>query len=79
VLGHARLVDALRNLPVGLARVVKQLCQTQVDGCVIVEQQLFEHRLVNRDHLFQISSGEIHDAARNFAGSMTACERFPSP
>ena len=61
------LADALRDLQVRLAGVVEQLGQVQTDGRVLVEQQLLEHRLVDRDHLLQIGSGKVHGVARIFA------------
>jgi hypothetical protein len=65
------LVDPFRNLQVGFAGVVEQFGEVQAHGRILIEQELFEHRLVDRDHLLHVGSGEVHFAARIFAGFMT--------
>lgn len=64
------LADALRDLQVRLAGVLKKLGQVLTDCSILVEQQLLEHRLVDRDHLPQIRAGKVHGVARIFAGSI---------
>ena len=68
------LADALRDLQVRLAGILKKLGQVLPDCCILVEQQLLEHRLVDRDHLPQIRAGKVHGVARIFAGSI--CARY---
>ena len=73
LLGQTRLVDPFRDLQVGFAGVLEQLGELQAYGRILCEQQPFEHRLVDSDHLLQINSGEVHGGARILAeGSMTA-------
>jgi hypothetical protein len=67
MLRQKRFVDPFRNLQVGLGGVVEQFGKVQAYGRILCEQQLFEHRLVDRDHLLHVGPGEIHDAARIFA------------
>jgi hypothetical protein len=69
------LVDPFRDLQVGRAGVVKQFRQVQAHGRILCEQQSFEHRLMDRDHLFQISSGEVHGGARILA-ELYECRYF---
>src|SRR5262245_50915915 len=57
------LVDAFRNLQVRLAGVLKELGQILSNCSILIEQQLLEHRLVDRDHLPQIRAGKIHSIA----------------
>jgi len=62
-----RFVDSFSNLQVGPAGVVKKFGQIDAYGRVLGEQQPFEHRLVDRDHLLQIGTGEVHGGARILA------------
>src|SRR5450631_3188393 len=67
------LVDPFGDSQVGFARVLEQFGQFQAYGRILCEQQPFEHRLVDSDHLLQINSGEVHGGARILAeASMTA-------
>ena len=67
---QTRLVDPFRNLQVGPAGVVEQFGQVQAHGRSFIEQKLFEHRLVDSDHLLHVVPGEVHGGARMFAGLM---------
>jgi hypothetical protein len=60
------LVDPFGNLQIGFASVVKQFGQVKVGGGSLIEQELFEHRLVDRDHLLHVGPGEVHGGARIF-------------
>jgi len=71
---QALLADALRDLQVRLASVLKKLGQVLSDWGMLIEQQLLEHRLVDRNHLPQIRAGKVHGLARIFAGSI--CTRY---
>ena len=71
MLRQTGLVDPFGNLQVGPAGVAKQFGEFQAYGRVLCEQQPFEHRLVDRDHLLQINSGEVHGGARILAELMT--------
>jgi hypothetical protein len=51
MLTQTRFVDPFRNLQVGFAGVVEQFGQVQVHGRVFLDQEFFEHCLVDRDHL----------------------------
>ena len=64
VVRQTSFVDPFGDLKVGLARVVEQFGQVDVHGSVLGEQQPFEHCLVDRNHLLQISTGEVHGSAR---------------
>jgi len=46
---------------------VEQFGQVDAHGRVLGEQQPFKHRLVDCDHLLQISAGEVHGGARVLA------------
>ena len=67
MLRQTGLVDPFGDLQVGFAGVVEKLGEFQAYGRIPCEQQPFEHRLVDRDHLLQISSGEVHGGARILA------------
>jgi hypothetical protein len=53
-------------LQVGSAGVVEQFGQVQTHGGILIEQEFFEHRLVDRDHLLHVGPGEVHGGARIF-------------
>jgi len=63
-------------LQVGPAGVLEQFGQFQAHGRILIEQQLFEHRPVDRYHLLQIDEGEIHGVTGILSGLMTT-EDFP--
>ena len=63
-------VDPFRNLQIGLAGVVEQFGQIQAHGGILIEQEFFEHRLVDHYHLLHVGSGEVHGGTRIFAGLM---------
>jgi hypothetical protein len=71
MLGQTSLVDAFRNLQVGLTGVMEQFGEVEAHGRILCEQEFFEHRLVDRDHLLHVGPGEVHDFARIFAGFVT--------
>jgi hypothetical protein len=70
------LVNPFRNLQIGFAGVVEQFCKVQAHSRILVEQELFEHRLVDRDHLLHVGPGEVHGGARIFAGFVAAEDIF---
>jgi hypothetical protein len=76
MLRQTGLVDPFRNLQVGLAGVAEQFGQVQAHSRILIEQELFEHSLVDSDHLLHIGPGEVHGDARIFAGFMTAEDFF---
>ena len=73
LLRQTGLVDPFGDSQVGFAGVVEQFGEFQAYGRILCEQQPFEHRLVDSDHLLQINSGEVHGGARMLAeASITA-------
>jgi hypothetical protein len=63
-------------LQIGPAGILEQFGQLKAHGRILIEQELFEQRLVDRYHLLQVGPGEVHCGPRIFAGLMTA-EDFP--
>jgi hypothetical protein len=45
---------------------MEQFGQVQTHGGILIEQEFFEHRLVDRDHLLYVGPGEVHGGARIF-------------
>jgi hypothetical protein len=74
MLRQIRLVDPFRDLQVGPAGVVEQFSQFQAYARILIEQELFEHRLMNRDHLFHIGPGEVHGGALIFFGGFVTAD-----
>jgi len=59
-------------LQVGFAGILEQFGQFKTNGGILIEQEPFEHRLVDRDHLLHVGPGKVHGGARIFAGLMAA-------
>jgi len=53
--------DLLGNPEVGLSDILKQLGEIRADWRVLVEQQPLKHGLMDRDHLPEMRSAEIHE------------------
>jgi hypothetical protein len=72
VVRQTRLADPFRDLQIGPAGILEQFRQFQAHGRILIEQELFEQRLMDRYHLLQVGPGEVHCGHRIFAGLMTA-------
>ena len=61
-------VDLFRDLQIGTPDILKQFGELRAYGRVLVEEELCKHCLVDRNHLLQIGSMEVHDlpAAKKF-------------
>ena len=57
--------DPRRDPQIGLADILKQLGEIQVDSGVFFEQQLLKHRLVDGDYLLKMRSIEVHENSRS--------------
>jgi hypothetical protein len=58
-----RLVDPFRNLQIGSAGVIEQFGQIQAHDRILIEQEFFEHRLVDCNHLLHVGPREVHGGA----------------
>jgi hypothetical protein len=48
-------------LQIGTPNILKQFGELWAHGGVVVEEELLKHCLVDRNHLLQIGSMEVHD------------------
>jgi hypothetical protein len=61
LVGRATLVDLLRDFQIGAPDILKQFGELWAHGGVVVKQKPRKHCLVDRNHLLQIGSMEVHD------------------